>query len=165
MPCITIGLYYLLFTPTLPCQYNCPCQRLHRRAGRIASVVFFEDALAELAKVLRGGQLLVDIRLHEESERFTRDALGVDVRRSPDPHAVRRGPQTARSRELESLAGLECKAVGGDGDLREGTAACANVEARAGRGRLHDHWVARGRAMKVHGLWSDVRYQNNEVEQ
>ena len=124
--------------------------------------MFFEDALAELAKVLRGGQLLVDIGLHEKRERFARDVLSVDARRSPDAHAVRRGPQTARSRELESLAGLEREAVGGYGDLREGTAACANVEAGAGRGCLHGRWVARGRAMKVHGLWGDVRYQSDE---
>ena len=87
-----------------------------------------EDTLAELSEVLHFGELLVDIGLHEQRERFTGDLLCVRCR--ADPHTMRRCAELACSCELESFTGLEGKAVGWDGDLRKIAATCANVKPR-----------------------------------
>ena len=104
---------------------DAPEVRLHRY--RIAFVMLVENALAELAERLRVGELLVRVWLHEERERLPRDRLGALA--ATYTYTVWRRAQLAGGRELQGLARLERKTVGGDRHLRQVPAARADIQA------------------------------------
>lgn len=103
--------------------------------GRLVLVMLVEYPLTELPKVLRRRELLVDVRLHEERERLTRDLARI-VARGADAHAVRGRAELAGGGELEGLPCLEGEAVGGDRNFGKCAAAGANIKPRRRGGRL-----------------------------
>ncbi len=87
--------------------------------------MLIEYTLAELAEVLRGRQLLVCVRLHEEGECLARDRISSLAGTNSD--AVRGSSKFSGGSQLKGLSSLERQTVRWDGDFGKVATTSADV--------------------------------------